>query len=301
MLLLPAQAITPNTLHHTNALSLLNALSDSSIDAIIADPPYAEVDRDYGRLSEQIWFDLMTSCVMEFKRVLKPTGSAVIVLQPNYEIVGKMRAWVWRFMVWCCEFWNIVQDAYWWNHAAIPLAGASHGLMRQSVKYLIWLGSPNCYRNQDDVLWTASQSTLAMNAANRSRTYFPSGVSKNEGAILDTVMRRGGVTPFNLLPIANTNSANSGGAKGHGAATPYPLCEWWVKYISRPGDVVLDTFCGSGTTLIAARNLGRRYIGCDTSAKYINVAKDGLKLPFEARIVKPENNVDDLPLFKTGS
>ena len=34
---------------------------------------------------------------------------------------------------------------------------------------------------------------------------------------------RGGVTPFNVLPLPNTNSTDSGGTCSHGAATPYPL------------------------------------------------------------------------------
>ena len=49
-----------------------------------------------------------------------------------------------------------------------------------------------------------------------------------------------------------------------------------VANSSRPGDIVLDAFCGSGTTLIAARELGRRWIGIDCSPVAISVAKKRL-------------------------
>jgi site-specific DNA-methyltransferase (adenine-specific) len=46
-----------------------------------------------------------------------------------------------------------------------------------------------------------------------------------------------------------------------------------VKHLSSPGDVVLDPFTGTGTTLVAAKELGRHYVGCDLSRSYCRVAK----------------------------
>jgi DNA modification methylase len=43
-----------------------------------------------------------------------------------------------------------------------------------------------------------------------------------------------------------------------------------------PGDLVLDPFCGSGTTLAVARSLGRRVIGCDLSAAYARLSRDAV-------------------------
>ena len=57
----------------------------------------------------------------------------------------------------------------------------------------------------------------------------------------------------------------SGSCPAHPAATPYGLCKWRVCYISKPGDVVLDPFCGSGTVGEAALRNGRRSIGIETS------------------------------------
>ena len=53
--------------------------------------------------------------------------------------------------------------------------------------------------------------------------------------------RRVSATPFNLLSFRGNSS---GSQQGHSAATPTLLCEWWVRYISKPGDVILDPTAG---------------------------------------------------------
>lgn len=243
---------------------VLTEIPDGSVDAMITDPPYPEVDRDYGRFSESEWFDLMTGVVEESRRILKPSGSAVFLLQPNSKHVGQMRLWPWRFALWLGEAWNIVQDHYWWNFATVPTVHCQrrYGLARPSVKWALWAGAPDCYRNQDEVLWTESDAQAANNRSQRALKY-PSGHHLDIGRIAQTSKRRGGVTPFNLLPLANTNSVSGAGAKGHGAGTPLEWCRWWVRYIVPPRGVVVDPFCGSGTMLVACDEEDRHCIGIE--------------------------------------
>lgn len=268
--------------HHADALELLARLPDGSVDAVITDPPYAEISRDYGRLSEDDWMLLMVACVKEFRRVLKPSGSAVMVIQPNSEKVGKMRLWVWKFMVWCGEYWNIIQDVYWHNSTQPPTVHTQeiHGLMRPSVKQMVWIGEPSGYRNQLEVLRPISKSLMNKNNPSNITERRPSGYTINAQRIIDTAIRRGGTTPFNLIDIANANSTNSAGSHGHGAGTPYELMAWWVRYICPPDGVVLDPFMGSGTTALACNNLNRRYIGCDLEQKYVDIARRRLAQPY---------------------
>ena len=45
-----------------------------------------------------------------------------------------------------------------------------------------------------------------------------------------------------------------------------------IESLTKPGQVVLDCFCGLNSTLIAAEQLGRRWIGCDLSRRYCQIA-----------------------------
>lgn len=57
---------------------------------------------------------------------------------------------------------------------------------------------------------------------------------------------------------------------------PLALARRIIAASSRPGDLVVDFFCGSGTTLVAAKELGRRYIGCDVSGEATAIARKRL-------------------------
>ena len=61
--------------------------------------------------------------------------------------------------------------------------------------------------------------------------------------------------------------------EGHPAAFPEELPRRLIKLLSYPGDTVLDPFCGSGTTPLVANRLGRRAIGFDLDAGYIESAR----------------------------
>jgi DNA modification methylase len=69
----------------------------------------------------------------------------------------------------------------------------------------------------------------------------------------------------------------SGGKNGHGAEFPVALAARCISLTSKPDDLVLDPFVGSGTTALAATKLGRRCLGYDISEKYIDVAERRLR------------------------
>ena len=262
-------------LYHGDCLQVLPTLPAESVDSVVTDPPYPEIDRPYGRMTEADWRTMMHAVVKEVRRVLKPTGSAVFILQPNSERIGKMRAWLWEFQAWLCKEWNIVQDAYWWNTAAMPSSTAIQGrLLRASVKHCVWCGPKTCYRNQDAVLWSESDANKALRAVARcGRLEYPSGHGVDKKRIAESAVRRGGVTPFNIIPIPNANSV---AAKGHPAATPLALCEWWVKFLTPPNGIVLDPFVGSATTGEAALKHGHHFVGIERDEGYAAIAKDRL-------------------------
>jgi DNA modification methylase len=270
------------TLHLGDCLEVMRSMADASVDAVICDPPYPEIKRDYGRMTEAEWHAMMRRVVPECRRILKPKGSAVFVLQPNSRKLGSMRPWLFEFQAWCCREWNMVQDAYWWNTAAMP--GEFAGLMRPSIKLCVWLGPADCYRDQDSILWDeAETSRVAVRCARArgsARETSPSGRSINRSKSGDCAARRGGVTPFNVFPTTHGQgkSGSVAGSFGHGAGTPLAICDWWVRYISPPDGTILDPFMGSGTVGIAALNRGRSFVGIEKMAKYHALASRRLAL-----------------------
>lgn len=64
--------------------------------------------------------------------------------------------------------------------------------------------------------------------------------------------------------------------KGHPATFPYVLPARLIKLYSYPGDLIYDPFCGSGTTLVAAKRHNRLYLGTDISKKYCGLSEQNL-------------------------
>ncbi|MFX1451674.1 MAG: DNA-methyltransferase, partial [Promethearchaeota archaeon] len=76
---------------------------------------------------------------------------------------------------------------------------------------------------------------------------------------------------YSVWDIVPVNSP----VKDEGHLAPYPeeLCEILIELFSMPEEIVLDPFCGSGTTCKIAKKMGRLFIGIDKSEKYCNIAK----------------------------
>jgi DNA modification methylase len=100
----------------------------------------------------------------------------------------------------------------------------------------------------------------------------PSGRTYNHGEMTETVEARGGSTPFNLLPVAT--GGTSADKNSHQSKTPYDVVAWWVKYLLPPGGVLLDSFAGSGTMLVAGLDFGAsQVIGIEQQKKYLKMAE----------------------------
>ena len=168
---------------------------------------------------------------------------------------------------------GLVADAYWWCVNAIPTAATqrTRGLLRQSVKWCVWFGPSDCYRDQAAVLWEPSDAMSAVRWSDRCLQNSPSGHHVRKGRLAETAFERGGVTPHNLLPIPSESDPR---IEGHPACTPLELASWWCRYALPTSGVLCDPFAGSGSTLLAALNAGAgRVIGIDREKKYLAIAK----------------------------
>ena len=81
--------------------------------------------------------------------------------------------------------------------------------------------------------------------------------------------------PINdIIPVVNAFDAKQ--RTGHPDQKPLEMIETIIKVSSNPGDLVVDFFCGSGTTLVAAKNTGRNAIGFEIQERWVNITKERL-------------------------
>ena len=92
------------------------------------------------------------------------------------------------------------------------------------------------------------------------------------------------VFPTNVIHFA-TECNN----KKHSAAFPDALPGWFIKLFSEEGDIVLDPFAGSGTTLFVAQRMGRESIGIEIIPEYVEMIKSKISydssVEYEPRII----------------
>ena len=141
----------------------------------------------------------------------------------------------------------------------------------------VWLGSDVCYRDQESVLWEETFENAKLRSQARARNknslrYTTSKAHFRDIRVSKAAEERGGVTPYNILPISASNSVTSAGAYGHGAGTPLRVADWWTRYICPSGGTILDMFAGSGTMGIAAMQNKCKFIGIEKMAKYAELA-----------------------------
>jgi len=81
----------------------------------------------------------------------------------------------------------------------------------------------------------------------------------------------GNKRPINVLDFARTNNSN------HPTEKPVELLKELIRNSTIEGETVLDYFAGSGSTLVASKELGRKWIGIEMDENYVNVIKERLK------------------------
>jgi site-specific DNA-methyltransferase (adenine-specific) len=83
--------------------------------------------------------------------------------------------------------------------------------------------------------------------------------------------------PRSVLGIPVVNNDGTGDGRFHPTQKPVALMEYLIKTYTNEGDLVLDNCAGSGTTLVAAKNLNRQFIGIEKEEKYYNICLERIR------------------------
>lgn len=255
---------------HGDCGTVLKSFDDASIDLIVTSPPYADRRKNtYGGIPPEKYVDWFLERSAEFLRVLKPTGSFVLNIKEKAENGERHTYVIELILALRKQGWLWTEEYVWHKRNCYP--GKWPNRFRDSWERCLHFTKARKFKmNQEAVMvprgdWAdARLKSLGKNDTVRFDSQVGSGFGKNIANWLDRPM----AYPTNVLHLA-TECGN----KNHSAAFPQSLPEWFIKLFTDAGDTVLDPFVGSGTTLKAAKALGRHAIGIDALEEYCEMSR----------------------------
>lgn len=248
-----------------DAVELLKRIPSNSVDLIVTSPPYDDI-RSYNGFS----LDL-PAVGMELYRVLKDGGITAMVIQDSTRNFGKTLTSFKTIIDWCDNagfklFETVIYRKYgtegaWWTKRF----RVDHEYMPIFLK-----GDRPAYFNKEP---------LKVPSKHGGKTMTGSGNRRTDGTTTKTITReingmkcRG--TVWDYLNAGDKNPLK----RKHPATFPDKIPTDFVQCFCPPEGVVLDPFIGCGSTAVAAKQLGRNYIGIDISEEYCNLAEKRLEI-----------------------
>lgn len=249
---------------------LLAAAGVEKVNGVFTSPPYAMQRKEqYGGVetAEYVeWWEAVQGCV---KANLAGDGSFFVNIKPHCEdgqrvlyvfdlVLAMVRRWGWRF-----------EDEFCWIHTSVPkrverkFKNGFEPVYHFSLEYDFKF-SPNAVMHNSNSIPVWDKDNGVGGASNWG------DATGGRGDVLS------GKTKSGLAYPSNTISVSGGNAYAHAAAFPVTLPAFFIKAYSDKGDVWLDPFLGSGTTIVAAHQNGRRGLGIERLEKYVAVTLERL-------------------------
>jgi site-specific DNA-methyltransferase (adenine-specific) len=245
---------TVNVVHHVDLLTLCAALPPQSVDMILCDLPYGTTACAWDK---PIPFEPMWAA---FRRVIKPRGA--IVLTASQPFTSRL----------VCSNEGMFKYSWVWNK------GFSGNFCLAEVRPMAI--------HEDVCIFGDKLTNYYPQMSKRDKTIKGGGISTL------TAFNHTSFIPLHKVyedkyPTSILEFPRALGISQHPTQKPVALFAYLIRTYTRSGDVVFDPCVGSGTTAIAARNEGRRYICGDSSAEYVAVARKRLAVPYTLPLPLP--------------
>lgn len=274
-----------------DSLEFMAGMPSESVDLVFTSPPYAlHFKKEYGNANQEQYVDWFLPFSQQIRRILKSDGSFVLNIGGAWTPGSPTRSlYLYRLLLRLCDEvgFRLAQEFFWYNPAKMP-APAEWVTVRRirvkdAVEYLFWFSKgtkPKADNRNVLVPYSTDMQRLIKRTIAAAKR--PSGHNITTKFNLD----RGGAIPSNLLQCGN-NESNSAyikrtkelGQRVHPARFPSELPRWFIEFLTRKGDRVLDPFAGSNTTGAVAESLGRRWIAVELDKAYV----ENSRLRFESR------------------
>ena len=264
-----------------DSLKLIKTIPENSINLIITSPPFALTrKKEYGNESAEKYIEWFLPFAYEFKRVLPENGSFVLDLGGAYLRGNPIRSiYQYELLVRLCKEvgFYLAQEFYHYNPSRLPTPAEWVTIRRirvkDSVNVVWWLSkTPHPKADNRKVLKPYSQSMKKLLKKGYKAKLRPSGHDISNKFQKDNK----GAIPPNLLEIANTESNSAymrccklAKIKPHPARFPRGFAEFFIKFLTDEGDIVLDPFAGSNTTGFVAETLQRRWMSFEINENYL--------------------------------
>jgi len=269
-----------------DSLELLDMLPDNFVNLVITSPPFAlQREKEYGNESQENYVEWLSEFARKILRVLKNDGSFVLDLGGAYEKGRPTRSlYNYRILIKFCDEigFHLAEEFFWFNPSKLPspIEWVNKRKIRaKDAVNTVWWFSKGEYPKADVRRVVVPYSERMKLLLKNSEKYYtpkerPSGHNISKG--FGKPNGNGGAIPSNLLQIPNSESNSKyfryckiSGAKGHPARFPRQLPEFFIKFLTEPGDLILDIFAGSNTTGEAAEDLGRKWIAFEREKEYL--------------------------------
>ena len=268
---------------HGDCLDVMLDMESDSIDLIATDPPYNS-GRDFKEYKDR-WggvnnfLDFIQPRIQEISRLLKPNGSFYlqcdqtashylkIILDEIIGVENFRNQIIWTYNKWSNNINNfqmnydiilyyVKSDNFTFNQQRVECIGESYAYRRKR----------GFYPDGDRILvynWDKfKKSDLYKDPENRK--------------IVDRTKALEGKPMSNCWNDISYIHASGKERTGYPTQKPIALYERIIKASSNENDIVMDPFCGSGTTIAAAKNLNRRYIGIDENENAVEITNKRL-------------------------
>lgn len=267
-----------------DSLKMLEQLPDDSIDLVMTSPPFAlQRKKEYGNKEQEEYVSWLENFARLVYKKLKSTGSFVIDLGGAYQKGKPVRSlYNYRVLIKFCDEigFHLAEEFFWHNPSKLPspIEWVNKRKIRtkDSVNTIWWLSKtewPQADVSQVLIEYSDRMKKLISNPEGYyTPAQRPSGHSIGNSFGKDN----GGAIPSNLLQIPNSeassrylNSCKVAKIKAHPARFPAKLPYFFIKFLTKPDDVVVDIFAGSNTTGAVSEELGRRWLAFEQMPEYL--------------------------------